>query len=135
LRWYLCPARGQLFLMAMRMRGWLDEGHLAWFVVDVVGELESGAVHRCPAAVRWRGPQAALAAGEDAVQAAAPRASRANVTDPDSRVMSTKHGWVQGYNAQAIVNTQADRTRVRGQPAHRGRPAVLSRSATSSPSR
>ncbi len=27
-----------------------------------------------------------------------------NVTDPDSRIMSTKDGWVQGYNAQAIVN-------------------------------
>jgi Transposase DDE domain len=27
-----------------------------------------------------------------------------NVTDPDSRIMSTQDGWVQGYNAQAIVN-------------------------------
>ncbi len=27
-----------------------------------------------------------------------------NITDPDSRIMSTKDGWVQGYNAQAIVN-------------------------------
>ena len=29
-----------------------------------------------------------------------------NITDPDSRIMSTKDGWVQGYNAQAIVNPQ-----------------------------
>ena len=29
---------------------------------------------------------------------------KANVTDPDSRIMKTKDGWVQGYNAQAIVN-------------------------------
>ena len=34
-----------------------------------------------------------------------PRAGRrANITDPDSRIMTTKDGWVQGYNAQAIVN-------------------------------
>jgi transposase len=29
---------------------------------------------------------------------------RVNVTDPDSRIMSTPKGWVQGYNAQAAVN-------------------------------
>jgi transposase len=33
-------------------------------------------------------------------------AARVNITDPDSRIMKTKHGWVQGYNAQAIVNSQ-----------------------------
>jgi transposase len=27
-----------------------------------------------------------------------------NVTDPDSRIMKTASGWVQGYNAQAAVN-------------------------------
>ena len=36
-----------------------------------------------------------------------PRAGRAeprvNVTDPDSRIMKGRHGWLQGYNAQAIV--------------------------------
>jgi len=45
-------------------------------------------------------------------QAAAPaptsptpaKPDRANTTDPDSRVMSTAKGWVQGYNAQAAVN-------------------------------
>ena len=53
----------------------------------------------------------ALARADTAVQAAhvavrdAPGAAgRANITDPDSRIMSTKDGWVQGYNAQAIVN-------------------------------
>jgi transposase len=29
-----------------------------------------------------------------------------NVTDPDSRIMKTPGGWVQGYNAQAAVNDQ-----------------------------
>ncbi len=46
----------------------------------------------------------ALAAARDAVEAAPAAAGRANITDPDSRIMSTKDGWVQGYNAQAIVN-------------------------------
>jgi hypothetical protein len=36
--------------------------------------------------------------------AAAPAAAQANVTDPDSRIMKTANGWVQGYNAQAAVN-------------------------------
>jgi transposase len=30
--------------------------------------------------------------------------AQANVTDPDSRLMATANGWVQGYNAQAAVN-------------------------------
>jgi hypothetical protein len=48
--------------------------------------------------------QADLAAARDAVNAAPAPARRANVTDPDSRIMTTKDGWVQGYNGQAIVN-------------------------------
>jgi hypothetical protein len=30
----------------------------------------------------------------------------ANRTDPDSRIMKTRRGWVQGYNAQAVVTPQ-----------------------------
>lgn len=33
-----------------------------------------------------------------------PPAPQANTTDPDSRIMKTASGWVQGYNAQAAVN-------------------------------
>jgi len=29
---------------------------------------------------------------------------KVNLTDPDSRLMTSKDGWVQGYNAQAAVN-------------------------------
>jgi transposase len=29
---------------------------------------------------------------------------RANVTDPDSRLLKTRRGWVQGYNGQAMVD-------------------------------
>jgi transposase len=50
--------------------------------------------------------EAALQAARSAVEAVPTSARRVNVTDPDSRVMSTKDGWVQGYNAQAIVNPQ-----------------------------
>jgi transposase len=48
--------------------------------------------------------EAALAAARDVLASAAPTARQANITDPDSRIMKTKDGWVQGYNAQAIVN-------------------------------
>lgn len=30
--------------------------------------------------------------------------TRANITDPDSRIMKTRQGWVQGYNAQLAVS-------------------------------
>ena len=37
--------------------------------------------------------------------AAAPAAKiQVNVTDPDSRIMKTQQGWIQGYNVQAAVN-------------------------------
>jgi transposase len=51
-RSYACPVRDQLFLMPVSMRDWLDQGHLAWFVLDVVAELDTSALHRraggCP---------------------------------------------------------------------------------------
>ena len=34
---------------------------------------------------------------------AAEPAGKVNVTDPDSRNLKTTRGWVQGYNAQAVV--------------------------------
>ena len=38
----------------------------------------------------------------------------ANPTDPDSGIMKTRRGWVQGYNAQAVVTPRADHPRRRG---------------------
>jgi len=32
--------------------------------------------------------------------------ARANVTDPDSRIMKTRGGYVQGYNGQAVVTEE-----------------------------
>lgn len=43
--------------------------------------------------------RAAWAATEEEERASA----RVNTTDPDSRIMKTRSGWVQGYNAQAVV--------------------------------
>lgn len=31
------------------------------------------------------------------------KTAKANTTDPDSRIMPTKNGWVQGFNAQAVA--------------------------------
>lgn len=47
---------------------------------------------------------AALDAARTAAAQATPAARVANTTDPDSRIMKTAKGWVQGYNAQAAVN-------------------------------
>jgi transposase len=55
-RLYVCPARDQLFLMPVSMRDWLDEGHLAFFVLDVVGELDTSALHRRPGGCPGRPP-------------------------------------------------------------------------------
>ena len=49
--------------------------------------------------------EAVLAAAQAAAAAAPPaKAAQANVTDPDSRIMKTTQGYLQGYNAQAAVN-------------------------------
>jgi transposase len=55
-RAYECPQRDQLFLLPVCMRDWLDEGHLAWFVIDVVAELDTGALHRRPGGCPGRPP-------------------------------------------------------------------------------
>lgn len=55
-RVYVCPQRDQLFLMPVCMRDWLEEGHLAWFVLDVVAELDTGGLHRRPGGSMGRPP-------------------------------------------------------------------------------
>ena len=60
---------------------------------------------------RDRGQERAEArggAGAEEVTAATARAvpqpkEQSNFTDPDSRIMKTSHGWIQGYNAQVLV--------------------------------
>jgi transposase len=55
-RLYLSPRREQLFLLPVSMRDWLDQGHLAWFVIDVVEELDTSTLHRRPAGLPGRPP-------------------------------------------------------------------------------
>jgi transposase len=55
-------------------------------------------VRKARAALEQAEQRARVHAGEPAL------ARRANVTDPDSRIMNTHNGWVQGYNAQAIAS-------------------------------
>ena len=55
-RGYVCPQRDQLFLLPVCMRDWLEEGHLAWFVLGVVAELDTGALHRRPGGCPGRPP-------------------------------------------------------------------------------
>ncbi|HWV57519.1 MAG TPA: IS1182 family transposase [Longimicrobiales bacterium] len=40
-------------------------------------------------------------------EAVVDREKKANVTDPDSRIMKTRRGWVQGYNAQAMADCES----------------------------
>lgn len=42
---YVGGGRDQLFLLPMSMRDWLDEGHLAWFVLDVVEAIDTSGFH------------------------------------------------------------------------------------------
>ncbi len=42
---YVSADRDQLFLLPMSMRDWLAEGHLAWFVIDVVAQIDTSAFH------------------------------------------------------------------------------------------
>lgn len=55
-RLYVRPERDQLFLLPVSMRDWVSEGHLAWFVLDVVSEMDTGALHRRPGGSVGRAP-------------------------------------------------------------------------------
>jgi len=41
----LTPERDQLYLLAPSMADWLPEDHLAWFVLDAVGEMDLSAFY------------------------------------------------------------------------------------------
>lgn len=42
---YVGGMRDQQFLLPVSMRDWLDEGHLAWFVIDIVERIDTSALH------------------------------------------------------------------------------------------
>ena len=184
---FLRAARDQPFLLPPDLRDWLPEGHLAWFILDVVDQLDPAPFYRArrdgghghPAhdpktllgvllyayclgvrsfrqverrctdellaslasptgrLARLRVAKALLEAEAAARQqryetrvaelAAAARARGkqpkarikprrrdeapdpkrvANVTDPDSRLVRTRKGSLQGYNAQAVTTCE-----------------------------
>lgn len=48
---------------------------------------------------RGRKPKSAQQVGQDLAARA-----KTNLTDPESRILKTRRGWVQGYNGQAVVD-------------------------------
>jgi hypothetical protein len=57
--WIVRVSREQGFLLPPDVRDWLPEGHLAWFVIDAVGELDLQAfygAHRVDGLNRARRP-------------------------------------------------------------------------------
>lgn len=42
---YVRAQRDQVLLLPVNMADWVEEGHLAWFVIDVVGQLDTRALH------------------------------------------------------------------------------------------
>ena len=52
---------------------------------------------------RFTEREARLAAAQQATVKKQQDAPRRNITDPDSRIMPTRKGWIQGYNAQIAV--------------------------------
>ena len=71
-------------------------------------------------------------AGPEGVEAAAAKAvprpkEQSNFTDPDSRIMKSSHGWIQGYNAQVLVEAgsgeRSDRS-PRGDAPERRQPQI-----------
>ena len=55
---------------------------------------------------RGRGPQETRKTRRRASEDPDPKAQK-NFTDPESRIMKTKDGFIQGYNAQAAVDAEA----------------------------
>ena len=51
----LTPERDQLYLLPPSMADWLPEDHLAWFVLDAVGEMDLSAVYADYRADGWGG--------------------------------------------------------------------------------
>lgn len=44
-RFYVGGDREQMFLLPVSMRDWLEQGHLAWLVIDVVARIDTSALH------------------------------------------------------------------------------------------
>lgn len=78
------------------------EGRLAK-IQEAKRRLEERARARAREGAERRGKSPEQVAAVEAAAEPLPR-EQSNVTDPDSRIMKTKMGWIQGYNGQIVVN-------------------------------
>ena len=70
--------------------------------------LEERARQREAAALEKRATPQDPAARAAQIATATPKPKeQSNFTDPDSRIMKTKDGWIQGYNAQVLVDADS----------------------------
>ena len=81
--------RGQQFLLPPDMTEWLPEGHLAWFVIDMVAELDTAGFHQ-RAALRRDGRERRNAAG---------RASY----DPDMLLTLLMYAYACGQRSSRMI--------------------------------
>lgn len=88
-------APDQELLLPPSLREWLSEGHLAYFISDVVDELDLSEFH-APYEGDGRHFKRDYGVPEDRAQS--------NFTDPDSHIMKTGNGFQQCYNGQLAVD-------------------------------
>ncbi len=69
---------------------------------EAKGRLEERAKNRGKERTEARGAAPEEVAATAEREAPKPK-EQSNFTDPDSRIMKTSHGWIQGYNAQVLV--------------------------------
>lgn len=111
------PPRGVDRLHAAHARLAREQTRLEHADTELARRNASRCVRRAHTGLRQAQQQRAEGTGEAQAQPADARDSsrprrggtarhqpRANVTDPDSRLMPTRTGWIQGFNAQVVVS-------------------------------
>src|SRR3954462_14977944 len=76
------------------------EGEAAAAAADHAGKLQERAAQEAETGQKLRGRKPKPVSETPEAEA------KANVTDPDSRIMKTRRGYVQGYNAQAAATAE-----------------------------
>ncbi|MHB1510863.1 MAG: transposase [Acidimicrobiales bacterium] len=73
-----------------------------------IDELQAEAAARKKATAAGKSEEEVATAAEEAAKTARPKSSaQRNFTDPESRMMKTKHGFDYAYNAQAVVDEES----------------------------
>jgi transposase len=83
----------------------LTKAAAAWEAAKVNEEQTKGTLGKLDATEQRRQAEQRLEEAQKAAdEAPDPPELQANTTDPESKIMKTRTGWVQGYNPQAAVN-------------------------------